>query len=105
MIQEDHSLTPAELAAWYSMKPQEEWAWYESGLSAHGNDLDNWTEEAIIRYGRLLEKKKDEQLEKAETLIKQLIEGAEFLLGDLNCLGTSRICHARDNAKKYLENK
>ena len=105
MSKKDHNLTPAELAAWYDMTPEESWAWYESGLSAHGNDLDNWAEEAIIRYGRLLEKKKDEQLEEAETLIKQLIEGAEFLLGDLNCLGTSRICHARDNAKKYLENK
>lgn len=45
------------------------------------------------------------ELAKARELIQQLIEGAEFLLGDLNCLGTSRICHARDNAKKYLDNK
>ena len=94
MSKKDHNLTPAELAAWY-----------EAGLSSDGTELGEWEQEAIIRYGRLLEKKKDEQLEKAETLIKQLIEGAEFLLGDLNCLGTSRICHARDNAMKYLENK
>lgn len=45
------------------------------------------------------------ELAKARELIRQLIEGAEFLLGDLNCLGTSRICDARDNAKKYLEGK
>ena len=94
MIQEDQDMTP-----------EESWAWYEAGLSSHGTEFGDWEKEAIIRYGRLLEKKKDEQLEKAETLIKQLIEGAEFLLGDLNCLGTSRICHARDNAMKYLENK
>ena len=94
MIQEDPDMTPEEL-----------WAWYEAGLSSDGTELGDWEKEAIIRYGRLLEKKKDEQLEEANTLIKQLIEGAEFLLGDLNCLGTSRICHARDNAKKYLEGK
>ena len=94
-----------EIAAWYDMTPEESWAWYESGLSAHGNDLDNWAEEAIIRYGRLLEKKKDEQLEKAETLIKQLIEGAELLFDDLRSLRSSRICDARDSAKKYLEGK
>lgn len=45
------------------------------------------------------------ELAKAHELIRQLIEGAEFLLGDLNCLGTSRICDARNSAKKYLENK
>ena len=94
MSTEDHGMTPEEL-----------WAWYEAGLSSHGTELGDWEKEAIIRYGRLLEKKKDKQLEQANALIKQLIEGAEFLLGDLNCLGTSRICHARDNAKKYLENK
>lgn len=87
------------------MTPEEDGAWYEAGLSSDGTELGDWEREAIIRYGRLLEKKKDEQLEEAKALIKQLIEGAEFLLGDLNCLGTSRICHARDNAKKYLENK
>ena len=87
------------------MTPEELWAWYEAGLSSDGTELGDWEKEAIIRYGKLLEKKKDEQLEEANALIKQLIEGAEFLLGDLNCLGTSRICHARDNAKKYLENK
>lgn len=32
----------------------EETAWYESGLSADGVDLDAWDEEAIVRYGRLL---------------------------------------------------
>ena len=105
MSKKDHSLTAAELAAWYDMTPEESWAWYESGLSAHGNDLDNWAEEAIIRYGRLLEKKKDEQLEEANALIKQLIEGAELLFDDLRSLRSSRICDARDNAKKYLEGK
>ena len=87
------------------MTPEESWAWYEAGLSSHGTELGDWEKEAIIRYGRLLEKKKDEQLEKAETLIKQLIEGAELLFDDLRSLRSSRICDARDNAKKYLENK
>ena len=47
----------------------------------------------------------EKRVRELESLVRQLIEGAEFLLGDLNCLGTSRICHARDNAMKYLENK
>ena len=94
MIQEDPDMTP-----------EESWAWYEAGLSSHGTELGDWEKEAIIRYGRLLEKKKDEQLEKAETLIKQLIEGADLLFDDLRSLRSSRICDARDNAKKYLENK
>lgn len=92
MIQEDPDMTP-----------EESWAWYEAGLSSDGTELGDWEREAIIRYGRLLEKKKDEQLEQANALIKQLIEGAEFLLGDLNCLGTSRICDARDKAIQYLK--
>ena len=87
------------------MTPEESWAWYEAGLSSHGTELGDWEKEAIIRYGRLLEKKKDEQLEEANALIKQLIEGAELLFDDLRSLRSSRICVARDNAKKYLENK
>ena len=94
MSKKDHGMTPEEL-----------WAWYEAGLSSHGTELGDWEKEAIIRYGRLLEKKKDEQLEQANTLIKQLIEGAELLFDDLRSLRSSRICDARDNAKKYLENK
>ena len=87
------------------MTPEESWAWYEAGLSSDGTELGDWEKEAIIRYGRLLEKKKDEQLEEANALIKQLIEGAELLFDDLRSLRSSRICDARDNAKKYLENK
>ena len=87
------------------MTPEESWAWYEAGLSSHGTELGDWEKEAIIRYGRLLEKKKDEQLEEANALIKQLIEGAELLFDDLRSLRSSRICDARDNAKKYLEGK
>ena len=94
MIQEDPDMTP-----------EESWAWYEAGLSSHGTELGDWEKEAIIRYGRLLEKKKDEQLEEANALIKQLIEGAELLFDDLRSLRSSRICDARDNAKKYLEGK
>lgn len=29
-------------------------AWYESGLSAHGCNLDDWNKDAIVRYGRIL---------------------------------------------------
>lgn len=94
MIQEDPDMTP-----------EESWAWYEAGLSSHGTELGDWEKEAIIRYGRLLEKKKDEQLEEANALIKQLIEGADLLFDDLRSLRSSRICDARDNAKKYLEGK
>ena len=94
MIQEDPDMTPEEL-----------WAWYEAGLSSGGTELGEWEKEAIIRYGRLLEKKKDEQLEEANALIKQLIEGADLLFDDLRSLRSSRICDARDNAKKYLEGK
>ena len=32
----------------------EDAAWYESGLSAHGVELDWYNKEAIVRYGRLL---------------------------------------------------
>lgn len=43
------------------------------------------------------------ELVKANHLIQKLVEGAEHLLGDLNCLGTSRICDARDKAVQYLK--
>ena len=94
MIQEESDMTPEESGAWY-----------EAGLSSDGTELGEWEREAIIRYGRLLEKKKDEQLEEANALIKQLIEGADLLFDDLRSLRSSRICDARDNAKKYLEGK
>ena len=45
------------------------------------------------------------ELAKARELIRQLIEGAELLFDDLRSLRSSRICDARDNAKKYLEGK
>ena len=45
------------------------------------------------------------ELAKARQLIRQLIEGSELLFDDLRSLRSSRICDARDNAKKYLENK
>lgn len=43
------------------------------------------------------------ELAKARELIRQLIEGSELLFDDLRSLRSSRICDARDNAKKYLE--
>lgn len=45
------------------------------------------------------------ELAKARELIRQLIEGSELLFDDLRSLRSSRICDARDNAKKYLEGK
>lgn len=45
------------------------------------------------------------ELAKARELIRQLIEGAELLFDDLRSLRSSRICDARDSAKKYLDNK
>ena len=45
------------------------------------------------------------ELAKARELIRQLIEGADLLFDDLRSLRSSRICDARDNAKKYLDNK
>ena len=45
------------------------------------------------------------ELAKARELIRQFIEGSELLFDDLRSLRSSRICDARDNAKKYLENK
>ena len=44
-------------------------------------------------------------LAKAHELIRQLIEGADLLFDDLRSLRSSRICDARDSAKKYLEGK
>lgn len=45
------------------------------------------------------------ELAKARELIRQLIEGADLLFDDMRSLRSSRICDARDNAKKYLEGK
>lgn len=72
MSKKEHKLTPAKLAAWYEMTPEESLAWCESGLSSCEDDLDNLAEDAIIRYGRLLKKKKDEQLEEAEKRVEML---------------------------------
>ena len=58
-------------------KDLEEWAFYESGLVAHGclENIDEYMREAITRYGRLLlskQKIKAENLEEdLETLKKQ----------------------------------
>jgi len=44
-------------------KDLEEWAFYESGLVAHGclENIDEYMREAITRYGRLLSSKQNEQ--------------------------------------------
>jgi hypothetical protein len=36
------------------MTQHEENCWIEAGLQCDGVELDDWTKEAIIRYGRLL---------------------------------------------------
>jgi len=36
------------------MTPHEEAAWYEAGLSADGCNVDEYMNEAILKYGRLL---------------------------------------------------
>jgi len=43
------------------------------------------------------------ELVKAHELIRQLIDGADYLANDLKSLGTSRISEARDKAVKYLK--
>jgi len=35
------------------MTPEEEIYWIEAGLQCDGVELDGWTEETIIRYGRM----------------------------------------------------
>ena len=54
--------------------PSEEWAFYESGLVAHGclENIDEYMSEAITRYGRLL-------LSKQRNLMSELTEGIEEL--------------------------
>ena len=47
----------------------------------------------------------EKRVKELELLVRQLIEGAELLFDDLRSLRSSRICDARDNAKKYLEGK
>lgn len=53
-----------------SLTPQEEVAWYEAGLSADGCDVDGYTEQAIVKYARLLlaQAKKDHIGELTEML-------------------------------------
>ncbi|CAB4136010.1 hypothetical protein UFOVP917_27 [uncultured Caudovirales phage] len=38
----------------WQLSPQEEAAWYESGLSAHGVELEEFERESVITYGRIL---------------------------------------------------
>lgn len=38
----------------WQLTPQEEAAWYESGLSAHGVELEAFERESVITYGRIL---------------------------------------------------
>lgn len=47
----------------------------------------------------------EKRVRELESLVRQLIEGAELLFDDLRSLRSSRICDARDSAKKYLEGK
>ena len=100
MSKKEHKLTPAEIAAWYKMTPQESLAWCESGLSAHEDCLDNWAEEAIIRYGRLLEKKKDEQLEETEKRVEMLTMALKRISG---CDWTTIDMDLRNIAREALE--
>jgi hypothetical protein len=32
----------------------EEWAWIEAGLACDGVEMDDWTCDAVVRYGRFL---------------------------------------------------
>jgi hypothetical protein len=36
------------------MTPDEEIYWIEAGLQCDGVELDAWTKDAIVRYGRML---------------------------------------------------
>lgn len=47
----------------------------------------------------------EKRVRELESLVRQLIEGADLLFDDLRSLRSSRICDARDSAKKYLEGK
>lgn len=100
MSKKEHKLTPAELAAWYEMTPEESLAWCESGLSACEDDLDNLVEEAIIRYGRLLEKKKHEQLEEAKKRVETLTVALKRIAG---CDWTTIEMDLRNIARDALE--
>ena len=68
------------------------------------NDLRNHTLTSMRDAADRLEEL-SMQLKKANELIQQFTEGADLLFDDLRSLRSSRICDARDNAKKYLENK
>ena len=47
----------------------------------------------------------EKRVRELESLVRQLIEGADLLFDDLRSLRSSRICDARDSAKKYLEDR
>jgi hypothetical protein len=59
--------------SWMIPSTKEEAAWYESGLSAHGVNLEKWDQEAVLRYGRLLVLKATENY-LAQELILQAAE-------------------------------
>jgi len=73
----------------------EEWAFYESGLVAHGclENIDEYMREAITKYGRLLLSK---QRIKAEILEEEL----EYYRGVAEQLGAEKAVSQRD---KMLE--
>jgi hypothetical protein len=68
------------------------------------SDLRNYSTSSVLPAAERLEEL-SAQLKKANELIQQFTEGADLLFDDLRSLRSSRICDARDNAKKYLENK
>lgn len=100
MSKKEHKLTPAEITAWYEMTPEESLAWDGSGLSACEDDLDNLAEDAIIRYGRLLEKKKYEQLKEAKKRIEMLTFALERIAG---CDWTTIKMDLRNIAREALK--
>jgi DNA helicase IV len=58
------------------MTPKEETCWYEAGLQCDGVELDDWTKEAIVRYGRML----NGGMNKAgEAILKHTIKNLEAL--------------------------
>jgi hypothetical protein len=57
----------------WQLTPQEEAAWYEAGLSAHGVKLEEFERESVITYGRiLLHFKLQENLRAEEKTLKLL---------------------------------
>lgn len=55
--------------------PGEEFAFYESGLVAHGclENLDTYTQEAIQRYGRILLKAQEKEINDYVRTIKECL--------------------------------